>query len=139
VERPQDAAQGRTSAAAILYVGAALDAREVYVGLTRHRVDARVVVERERLEAQCRQRQADPRLPPSDTAILERLFGEARTYREKANVADYATDRGAFMRDGSLNLDAPPSQGLDVSRAVRAARALREALEHCRSARSGWP
>jgi conjugative relaxase-like TrwC/TraI family protein len=124
------AAQGRTSAAAILYVGAALDAREVYVGLTRHRFDARVVVERERLDAQCRQRQADPRLPPSDTAILERLFAEAQTYREKANVADYAADRVAFVRDGSLNLDAPPPPGLDVSRAIRAARTLRKALEH---------
>ena len=123
------AAQGRTSAAAILYVAASLDAREVYVGLTRHRFDARVVVERDRLDAQCRQRQADPRLPPTDTAVLERLFGEARTYREKANVADYATDRVTFVRDGSLNLDAPTAHGLNVPRAVRAARALREALE----------
>lgn len=123
------AAQGRTSAAAILYVGAALDAREVYVGLTRHRFDARVVVERERLDAQCRQRQTDPRLPPTNAAILERLFGEARTYREKANVADYAGDRVAFVRDGSLNLNTPLSRRLDVSRAVRVARTLREALE----------
>lgn len=127
------AAQGRTSAAAILYVAAPLDAREVYVGLTRHRFDARVVVERDRLDAQCRQRQADPRLAATDTAVLERLFGEARTYREKANVADYATDRLTFVRDGSLNLDAPPAHGLDVSHAVRAARALREALDRLRS------
>lgn len=122
------ATQGRTGAAAILYVAASLDAREVYVGLTRHRFDARVVVERDRLDAQCRQRQADPRLPPTNTAILERLFGEARSYREKVNVADYATDRVTFVRDGSLNLDAPTAHGLNVSRAVRAARALRGAL-----------
>ena len=126
------AAQGRTSAAAILYVAASLDAREVYVGLTRHRLDARVVVERERLDAQCRQRQADPRLPPTDTAVLERLFGEVRTYREEVNVADYAADRVAFVRDGNWNLDAPPARGLNVSRAVQAAWALREALNRLR-------
>jgi hypothetical protein len=126
------AAQGRTSTAAILYVAASLDAREVYVGLTRHRFDARVVVERDRLDAQCRQRQADPRLPPTDTAVLERLFSEARTFREKVNASDYATDRMAFVRDGSLNLDAPPARGLNVSRAVQAARALREALDRLR-------
>ena len=122
------AAQGRTSAAAILYVAAALDAREVYVGLTRHRFDARVVVERERLDAQCRKRQADPRQPPTDTAILERLFGEARTYREKANVADYVADRMAFVRDETLSLDAVLARGLDVFRAVRAAQALRKVI-----------
>nr|NKR04291.1 AAA family ATPase [Escherichia coli] len=41
------AAQGRTSSAAVMYVGAATDAREIYVGLTRHRHEARVVVERD--------------------------------------------------------------------------------------------
>lgn len=43
------AAQGRTVAEAVLYVGSASDAREVYVGLTRHRMDATVAVERDRL------------------------------------------------------------------------------------------
>lgn len=133
------AAQGRTSAAAILYVAASLDAREVYVGLTRHRFDARVVVERERLDAQCRQRQADPRLPPTDTAILERLFGEARTYREKANVADYVADRVAFVRDGILSLDAPLARGLDVFRAVRAAQALRKVISRLDPERARIP
>ncbi|MDX7070368.1 hypothetical protein SJZ94_24670, partial [Escherichia coli] len=56
------AAQGRTSAAAVLYVGSSADARETYVGLTRHRQEAQVVVERDRLDALCRQRQADARL-----------------------------------------------------------------------------
>ena len=121
------AAQGRTSAAAVLYLGAGTDVREVYVGLTRHRHEARVVVERDRLDAVCRQRQADPRIPATDTLVLERLYREARGYREKANVVDYAADRVAFMRDGLLVLRERVAPGLDVGRAVRAARALREA------------
>ncbi|MFC7661997.1 hypothetical protein ACFQWF_02695 [Methylorubrum suomiense] len=122
------AAQGRTSAAAVMLVAASTDAREVYVGLTRHRSDARVVVERDRLDALCRQRQTDPRLPASDTIVLERLFAEARVYREKINVADYAADRIAFMRSGALGLREQVHGGIDVTRAVRAARALRAAL-----------
>ncbi|MBK3404229.1 relaxase domain-containing protein [Methylorubrum populi] len=122
------AAQGRTSAAAVMLVAASTDAREVYVGLTRHRSDARVVVERDRLDALCRQRQADPRLPASDTMVLERLFAEARVYQEKVNVADYAADRIAFMRSGTLGLREQVHGGIDVARAVRAARALRAAL-----------
>lgn len=122
------AAQGRTSAAAVMLVAASTDAREMYVGLTRHRSDARVVVERDRLDALCRQRQADPRLPASDTTVLERLFAEARVYREKINVADYAADRIAFVRSGTLGLREQVHGGIDVTRAVRAARALRAAL-----------
>jgi conjugative relaxase-like TrwC/TraI family protein len=121
------AAQGRTSAAAVVYIGAGTDAREVYVGLTRHRHDARVVVERDRLDALSRQLQADPRLPASDTMVLERLFKEARGYREKANVVDYAADPVAFVRGGRLVLRERLA-GLDVTRAVRAAQALRAAL-----------
>lgn len=122
------AAQGRTSAAAVLYLGSGTDAREIYVGLTRHRHEARVVVERERLDAQCRQRQADPRQPATDTVVLERLFREARSYYEKANVVDYAVDRVGFVRDGLLILRERTAGVVDVRRAVRAARALRDAL-----------
>jgi hypothetical protein len=133
------AAQGRTSAAAVMLVAAPTDAREVYVGLTRHRSDARVVVERDRLDALCRQRQADPRLPASATAVLERLFAEARVYREKANVADYAADRIAFVRDGSLGSPERAQSGIDIARAVRAARALRVALASLRPDRLTVP
>ncbi len=111
----------------MVYLGAGTDAREVYVGLTRHRHEARVVVERDRLDALCRQRQADPRMPATDTMVLERLFREARGYHEKANVVDYAADRVAFVRDGELGLPERVAPGIDVGRAVRAARALREA------------
>lgn len=122
------AAQGRTSSAAVMYVGAATDAREIYVGLTRHRHEARVVVERDRLDALCRQRQADARMPATDAMVLERLFREARTYSEKANVIDYAADRGAFVRDGSLETREPIGQGVDVWRVMRATRLLRETM-----------
>ncbi len=111
-----------------MLMAASTDAREVYVGLTRHRSDARVVVERDRRDALCRQRQADPRLPASATAVLERLFTEARVFREKANVADYAADRIAFVRDGTLGSPEQVQGGLDVARAVRAAHALRVTL-----------
>lgn len=121
------AAQGRTCSAAVVYLGAGTDAREVYVGLTRHRHEARVVVERDRLDALCRQRQADPRIPATDTMVLERLFREARGYHEKANVVDYAADRVAFVRDGVLGPPERVTPGIDVSRTVRAAWALREA------------
>lgn len=122
------AAQGRTCCAAVVYLGAGPDAREVYVGLTRHRHEAHVVVERDRLDALCRQRQADARVSATDTMVLERLFKEARAYREKANVVDYAADRVAFVRDGLLGLTERVSPGVDVRRAIRAARALREAV-----------
>ena len=69
----------RTSAAAVLYVAKPTDAREIYLGLTRHRIDARIVAERDRLEAAARQRQSDIRVSPSETAIRDRLFTEARS------------------------------------------------------------
>ncbi|OHV18075.1 hypothetical protein BK022_01830 [Methylorubrum extorquens] len=119
------AAQGRTSSATVMYVGAVTDAREIYVGLTRHRHEARVVVERDRLDALCRQRQEDARMPATDAMVLERLFREARTYSEKANVVDHAADRIAFVRDGSLETRELIGQGVDVRRLMRATRLLR--------------
>jgi conjugative relaxase-like TrwC/TraI family protein len=96
--------QSRTSAAAVLYVAKPTDARELYVGLTRHKIDARIVAERDRLEAAVRQRQSDIRVAPTETAIRERLFTEARSYAEKANVADYVDDRIAFMHTGRIEI-----------------------------------
>jgi conjugative relaxase-like TrwC/TraI family protein len=131
------AAQGRTSAAAVLYVGSAPDAREVYVGLTRHRREARVVVERERLDALCRQRQADARLVPTGLMLLERLFAEAGRYREKANVADFVTDRLGFVRTGVVDVSEPEA-GLGIGRAVAAARSLARALRQLDLAQPRW-
>ena len=118
--------QSRTSAAAVLYVAKPTDARELYVGLTRHRVDARIVAERDRLEAAARQRQSDIRVAPSETAIRERLFTEARSYAEKANVADYVEDRIAFMRTGQIEIRRNDNS-LNLGRIARAAQRIFEA------------
>jgi hypothetical protein len=117
------AAQGRTVAEAVLYVGAATDAREVYVGLTRHRHDATVVVERERLDAAVRVRQADPRLAPSDAELHERLYVESRRYADKRNVVDHVEDRAAFISTGELPPPAPEPR-LDIRRGFEAGRRL---------------
>jgi hypothetical protein len=118
--------QGRTSAAAVLYVAKPTDARETYVGLTRHRIDARVVAERDRLEAVVRQRQSDVRLVPSEFSMRERLFTEARSYAEKANVADYVDDRIAFMRTGQIDI-LRNTRSLNLNRVARAAQRIFEA------------
>jgi conjugative relaxase-like TrwC/TraI family protein len=120
--------QGRTAAASVLYIARSTDAREVYVGLTRHTGDAHIVVECDRLDALCRQRQADHRMKPTLTAIRERLFGEARQYREKANVVDHCADRSVFTRTGQVELPSPEASKWTVERALLGARGLREAL-----------
>ena len=119
--------QGRTAAASVHYVGAATDAREVYVALTRHRKDVRIVVERDRLDAACRQRQADPRMPPLASALDERLFAEASQYSEKANVVDFVADRTRFTATGIVT---PPDEKVERRgpKLLEAARSLREAL-----------
>ena len=121
------AAQGRTVAETVLYVGSATDAREVYVGLTRHRQDATMVVERERLEAAVRGRQADPRLIPSEAELQERLYVESRRYADKRNVVDHVEDRAAFIRTGTLSPPEPEPR-LDLRRGFEAGRRLRAAL-----------
>ena len=128
--------QGRTSAAAVLYIAKPTDARETYVELTRHRIDAYVVAERGRLEAAVQRRQADARAIPSDILIREKLFTEARTYVEKANVADYVEDQIDFKRTGEIQLPRDrDTGGLNFGRVARAAqrffKAAREtASEH---------
>ncbi len=117
------AGQGRTVAEAVLYVGAATDAREIYVGLTRHRHDATVVVERDRLDAAVRVRQADPRLAPSDAELHERLYVESRRYADKRNVIDHVEDRAAFISTGELPPPAPEPR-LDTRRGFEAGRRL---------------
>jgi hypothetical protein len=109
-------------------ISRATDAREVYVGLTRHTHDAHIVVERERVEASCRQRQADHRMTQTTTALRERLFTEGRRYREKANVVDYCADPIVFRRSGRVELPGPESVKSTMERAVLLARGLREAL-----------
>ena len=122
------AVQGRTCEATIYCGFTAGDARELYVGLTRHRQEARLVIERERLEAAVRLRQADLRLTPSTAELQERLFVEARRYSEKVNVVDHVEDRAAFLRSGAI----PPPRAelrLDLRAGFAAARALRQVLQ----------
>lgn len=113
--------QGRTAAATILYIGRQTDAREVYVGLTRHQHDAHIVVEADRLDAACRQRQQDVRLAPTRTAMLERLFREAAQYREKPNVIDYMADRPEFIATGKILL-AEPDDRWNILKSLHAGR-----------------
>ena len=114
--------------ASVLYLARQTDAREIYVGLTRHNHDARIIVESDRLDALCRQRQADYRMKPTTTAMRERLFAETRQYREKANVVDYCANRDEFVRTGLVALPTPDTPALIAARAVIAARNLRDAL-----------
>ncbi|MBW5435326.1 AAA family ATPase [Bradyrhizobium canariense] len=118
--------QGRTSAAAVLYVAKPTDAREVYVGLTRHKIDAYVVAERNRLEATVAKHQLDPRMVPGEAAIRERLFNEATSYAKKVNVVDFADDRIEFARNGQLQMRCEAGS-LNVGRVARAARRMLEA------------
>ncbi|WLB48304.1 MobF family relaxase [Bradyrhizobium ottawaense] len=127
--------QGRTSAAAVLYIAKPTDAREVYVGLTRHKLDARVVVERDRLEAAVQRRQTDVRGAASHTATCERLFSEARSYAEKANVADYVDDRIDFIGNGQIALRRD-AKSLNLGVVARAARRLLEAAREISEHRS---
>lgn len=120
--------QGRTASACVYFGATASDARELYVGLTRHRKEAWLVVERDRLEAAVRNRSSDTRLVPSRAELFERLFVEARRYAEKANVVDHVEDRGAFVRTGRI----PPARAevrLDLERGFQAGRLLRFVLQ----------
>jgi conjugative relaxase-like TrwC/TraI family protein len=120
--------QGRTASTCVYYGATASDARELYVGLTRHRHDAWLVVERDRLEAAVRGRGSDPRMVPSTAELHERLFVEARRYTEKVNVVDHVEDRAAFVRSGAI----PPARvevRLDVERGFHAGRLLRAVLQ----------
>jgi hypothetical protein len=122
------AAQGRTVSAAVLHLASGTDAREVYVGLTRHTEDAWVVAETERLEAICRRRQADHRIRPAPSDIRERLFREARQYGDKRNVVDYVADRSEFARTGQIRTAEDETRPSLAARTIEAARSLRRAL-----------
>jgi conjugative relaxase-like TrwC/TraI family protein len=115
--------QGRTAVATVHYIASATDAREIYVGLTRHRHDVRIVVESQRLDAVCRAHQEDPRMAPTQSALLERLFHEASRYHEKPNVVDHVGDRIAFVKSGSVELPRPRRR-LSIALVVETARRI---------------
>jgi hypothetical protein len=118
--------QGRTALATVHHIASSTDARETYVALTRHRHDVRIVVESERLDAGCRVRQEDPRMPPTKLALLERLFNEARRYNEKANVVDHVADRMRFVDTGLVEL-ADEKKRISIAFVTEAARRIESA------------
>lgn len=120
--------QGRTAVATVHHIAGATDAREIYVGLTRHRHDVQIVVESDRLDAACRARQVDPRMSPTKSALLECLFEEAGRYHEKANVVDHVVDRTKFMEIGSIGLPRSRSK-LNIDAVVEAARRVELAAQ----------
>ena len=121
--------QGRTSLATVHHIAGATDARETYVSLTRHRHDVRIVVESERLDSTCRSRQEDPRMAPTRSLLLERMFQEARRYHEKANVADHVEDRARFITTGQVELPRPQGR-LSIGVAAEAARRVELAAQY---------
>jgi hypothetical protein len=121
--------QGRTSLATVHHIAGATDARETYVSLTRHRHDVRIVVESQRLESACRARQEDPRMAPTRSLLLERLFQEARRYHEKANVIDHIEDRMSFIATGQVELPRPRGR-LNIGVAAEAARRVELAAQY---------
>lgn len=119
--------QGRTAEAAVFFISSATDARETYVALTRHRKDARIVVESTRFENVDLSKQASD---SSETSVskLECLFAESRRYHEKENVIDYAADRLDFVQTGifkSINQDRESNIGYARRAALRIADAVR--------------
>lgn len=127
--------QARTSAAAVLYLAKPTDARTTYVGLTRHKLDAFVVAEFDRLVAAVQQRQSDVRAAPSAMAVREQLFAEARSYSEKANVADYVADRISFIRTGQVEIRRDLGS-FNLGRVAEAAKRMVEAVWDTSSDRS---
>jgi hypothetical protein len=121
--------QGRTSLATVHHIASASDARETYVSLTRHRHDVRIVVERERLESASRARQEDPRMAPTRSLLLGRLFEEARRYHEKPNVIDHVEDRMRFIASGQVELPQPQGR-LNIGVAAEAARRVELAAQY---------
>jgi hypothetical protein len=119
----------------VLYIAKPTDAREVYVGLTRHKIDAYVVAERDRLAAAVQRRRIDVRAAASNIAIYEQLFSEARSYAEKANAADYVEDRIDFMSTRTIKLRRD-ARSLNLGIVARAAQRIFEAARDISSHRS---
>ena len=87
-----------------------------------------MVAEFSRPSAAVQQRQSDARATPSATAVREQLFAEARSYSEKANVADYVADRVSFIRTGNIEIS-ESVRALNLSRVAQAAQRMVEAAK----------
>ena len=77
----------------------------------------------------CRARQEDPRMAPTRSLLLERLFQEARRYHEKANVIDHVEDRMRFIASGQVELPRPQGR-LNIGVAAEAARRVELAAQY---------
>lgn len=82
-------AQGRTAEAAVLYIARPTDAREVYVGLTRHRKDAVIVAAIKRFEISGLVVSLPGSAPAIASPEVAQLLSEAGRYHDKENAADY--------------------------------------------------
>jgi conjugative relaxase-like TrwC/TraI family protein len=100
-------AQGRTVPATTLYVGSGIDARLTYVALTRHRHDAEIVVEADRVDARCHQQLDDAHARVTVQHRQTYLLGEAGRFTAKRNVVDFMPDRAAFVLRGGDALADP--------------------------------
>ena len=65
-------------------------------------------------------------MPPTPSALQERLFNEARRYNEKANVVDHVADRINFIDTGLVEL-AHESKRISIASVTEAARRIESA------------
>ena len=79
--------QGRTAAAAVFHVGSRTDAREAYVAMTRHRSEARIIVDADRLLREASHEVLDTNAPEADK--LAALVIEAERFDEKINISSF--------------------------------------------------
>lgn len=121
----QYSSQGKTVDKAYVYGGTGLDARSVYVSLTRHRDDATIYWDREGIAQQIREEGESS----TRANIVEHIRRAARRMDDKLNVLDFARDAEAWLRTGDLNAEdpRPPATAARVAAAEANAAATVEA------------
>jgi hypothetical protein len=123
----QYSAQGKTVDKAFVYGGTGLDARSVYVSLTRHRDDATIYWDREGVAQQIREEGEGA----TRANIVEHIRRAARKMDGKLNVLDFARDAEAWLQTGDLNAESlrPSATAARIAAAeVNAAATIRTAL-----------
>lgn len=99
----QYSAQGKTVDKAFVYGGTGLDARSVYVSLTRHRDDVAIYWDKGGIAQSLREEgQA-----ANHTAIVEHIRREASKLDKKHNVLDFVKDWRAWLATGDLHAETP--------------------------------
>ncbi|MCB8839366.1 MobF family relaxase [Aurantimonas sp. VKM B-3413] len=99
--------QGRTVDAAVFHVGMRTDARETYVAMTRHRSEAIMVVDADRLMRQTSKTiiETDGEATVDPKAKLAALVAEAERYDEKLNIVSFRPFAPERTQDRSPDLD----------------------------------